>query len=191
MSSSSSSKSTSSQTIDNEKLQQFMGKILSDFGGAAIAVLVYIGDKLGLYKAMYDFGKFVISKALGTISITHQGIKEIEELLEDTRRHSYTLESTEFLHSIGEAEKSNILEIQKLGYNVLKLTYDRLSNQKIRAVNLFEIGEALGIEKEKLERIYFYLEDEGLIESVALGGAFSITNKGKKLIEKGNINRIF
>jgi hypothetical protein len=42
----SSSSSTSSQTIDNEKLQQFMGKILSDFGGAASAVLVYIEDNL-------------------------------------------------------------------------------------------------------------------------------------------------
>ena len=42
--------SVSSSTIDNEKLQQFMGKVLSDFGGAASAVLVYIGDKLGLYK---------------------------------------------------------------------------------------------------------------------------------------------
>src|SRR5919206_3177181 len=64
-SSGSSSKSTSSQTtIDNEKLQQFMGKILSDFGGAASAVLVYIGDKLGLYKAMSDFGKPMTSKEL-------------------------------------------------------------------------------------------------------------------------------
>jgi predicted transcriptional regulator len=78
-----------------------------------------------------------------------------------------------------------------LRYNVLKLTYGRLSNQKIRVVNLFEIGEALGIEKEKLERIYFCLEDEGLIDSIALGGTFSITNKGKELIEQANINRIF
>jgi SAM-dependent methyltransferase len=51
-------------TIDNEKLQQFMGKVLSDFGGAASAVLVYIGDKLGLYKAMSDFGKPMTSKEL-------------------------------------------------------------------------------------------------------------------------------
>ena len=51
------SSSTSSQTVDNEKLQQFMGKVLSDLGGAASSVLGYIGDKLGLYKAMYDFGK--------------------------------------------------------------------------------------------------------------------------------------
>jgi hypothetical protein len=27
-------------------------KVLSDFGGAASAILTYIGDKLGLYKAM-------------------------------------------------------------------------------------------------------------------------------------------
>src|ERR1041384_7870542 len=65
MSSSGSSTSTSSQTtIDNEKLQQFMGKILTDFGGAASAVLVYVGDKLGLYKAMSDFGKPITSEEL-------------------------------------------------------------------------------------------------------------------------------
>jgi SAM-dependent methyltransferase len=73
MSSSSSSKSTSSQTtIDNEKLQQFMGKILSDFGGAASAVLVYIGDKLGLYKAMSDFGKPITSQELANVTSTSE-----------------------------------------------------------------------------------------------------------------------
>jgi SAM-dependent methyltransferase len=60
----SSSSSTSPQTVDNEKLHQFMGKILSDFGGAASSVLVYIGDKLGLYKAMSDFGKPITSQEL-------------------------------------------------------------------------------------------------------------------------------
>jgi hypothetical protein len=58
------SSSTSTTTIDNEKLQQFMGKVLSDFGGAASAILVYIGDKLGLYKAMYDFGRPITSQEL-------------------------------------------------------------------------------------------------------------------------------
>jgi SAM-dependent methyltransferase len=59
-----SSSSSTSQTVDNEKLQQFIGKILSDFGGAASSVLVYIGDKLGLYKAMSDFGKPITSQEL-------------------------------------------------------------------------------------------------------------------------------
>jgi hypothetical protein len=44
-------------------------------------------------------------------------------------------------------------------------------------VNLFEIGEFLAVEKEKLERIYFYLEDEGLIDFYALGRKFFITDK--------------
>ena len=76
MSSSSSSSSTSTssqtQTVDNEKLQQFMGKILSDFGGAASAVLVYIGDKLGLYKAMSNSGKPITSQELANLTSTSE-----------------------------------------------------------------------------------------------------------------------
>jgi len=60
------------ETIDNEKLQQFMGKVLYDFGGAASAVLVYIGDKLGLYKAMSDFGKPITSQELANLTSTSE-----------------------------------------------------------------------------------------------------------------------
>src|SRR5215212_1299528 len=69
---SSSSSTSSSQTMDNEKLQQFMGKILSDFGGAASSVLGYIGDKLGLYKAMSDFGKPITSQELASLTSTSE-----------------------------------------------------------------------------------------------------------------------
>src|SRR5919199_4690070 len=68
----SSSLTSSQTTLDNEKLQQFMGKILSDFGGAASSVLVYVGDKLGLYKAMYDFGKPITSQELANITSTSE-----------------------------------------------------------------------------------------------------------------------
>jgi hypothetical protein len=68
----SSSSSSSQTTIDNEKLQQFMRKVLSDFGGAASAVLVYIGDKLGLYKAMSDFGKPITSRELANSTGTSE-----------------------------------------------------------------------------------------------------------------------
>src|SRR5918911_1325700 len=64
--------SSSSTTIGNEKLQQFMGKVLSDFGGAASAILVYIGDKLGLYKAMSDFGKPITSQELANLTATSE-----------------------------------------------------------------------------------------------------------------------
>jgi 2-polyprenyl-3-methyl-5-hydroxy-6-metoxy-1,4-benzoquinol methylase len=42
------------RTIDESKLEQFMGRFVEDFGAAATAPLVLIGDKLGLYKAMAD-----------------------------------------------------------------------------------------------------------------------------------------
>jgi hypothetical protein len=50
------SQNTASNTFDinNITLQDFLGKVMSDLGGAYTAVLVYVGDKLGLYKAMVD-----------------------------------------------------------------------------------------------------------------------------------------
>jgi SAM-dependent methyltransferase len=39
-------------TIDEQKLEQFMGQFVQDMGAAATGPLVVIGDKLGLYKAM-------------------------------------------------------------------------------------------------------------------------------------------
>jgi predicted transcriptional regulator len=38
--------------------------------------------------------------------------------------------------------------------------------------------DMLGYDKKTLERIYFYLEDEGLIKTFTLGGKFTITQKG-------------
>jgi SAM-dependent methyltransferase len=46
--------SNNSLNINNELLQDFLGKVTSDLGGAYSAVLVYVGNKLGLYKAMSE-----------------------------------------------------------------------------------------------------------------------------------------
>jgi hypothetical protein len=35
-------------------LQDFLGKVMTDLGGADGAVLVYVGNKLGLYEAMAE-----------------------------------------------------------------------------------------------------------------------------------------
>ncbi|MGE3303339.1 MAG: class I SAM-dependent methyltransferase [Hyphomonadaceae bacterium] len=40
--------------FDPEKLDAFMGKLVVDFGAAASAALIALGDRLGLYKAMAD-----------------------------------------------------------------------------------------------------------------------------------------
>jgi 2-polyprenyl-3-methyl-5-hydroxy-6-metoxy-1,4-benzoquinol methylase len=45
---------TITPTIDEDKLNAFMGAFVGDLGAAATTALVLIGDKLGLYKAMAD-----------------------------------------------------------------------------------------------------------------------------------------
>ena len=46
--------SNNSLNINNVVLQDFLGKVMSDLGGVYGAVLVYVGNKLGLYKAMAE-----------------------------------------------------------------------------------------------------------------------------------------
>ncbi len=46
--------STTTQTIDPAKLDEFMGRFVGDLGATMSAALVVIGDKLGLYRAMGD-----------------------------------------------------------------------------------------------------------------------------------------
>lgn len=40
--------------LNEEKMNAFLGKVLGDFGAALSSSLAYIGQKLGLYKAMAD-----------------------------------------------------------------------------------------------------------------------------------------
>jgi SAM-dependent methyltransferase len=56
-------------TIDEGKLNEFMGKVVGDLGAAMSAALVVIGDRLGLYKAMAKGGPMKpaeLAKATGT-----------------------------------------------------------------------------------------------------------------------------
>lgn len=47
---------TQVQEIDENKLQDFMGKMVGDLGAATSSVLVLIGQRLGLYKALAEHG---------------------------------------------------------------------------------------------------------------------------------------
>ena len=46
--------SATAQSIDQAKLDEFMGRFVGDLGAAISAALVVIGDRLGLYRAMAD-----------------------------------------------------------------------------------------------------------------------------------------
>jgi SAM-dependent methyltransferase len=42
--------------LDQNRLHELLGRIIVDFGGASMAPLVLIGDRLGLYRALADHG---------------------------------------------------------------------------------------------------------------------------------------
>jgi 2-polyprenyl-3-methyl-5-hydroxy-6-metoxy-1,4-benzoquinol methylase len=63
--------STAIRSVDEQKLNAFMGKVVGDFGAAASAVVVVIGDKLGLYKALASFGPLT-PRALAERTRTHE-----------------------------------------------------------------------------------------------------------------------
>jgi hypothetical protein len=44
------------RAVDQERLQEFLGRFVSDFGAALHAPTVIIGEKLGLYRALADAG---------------------------------------------------------------------------------------------------------------------------------------
>jgi SAM-dependent methyltransferase len=55
--------------VDQNKLNEFMGKFLGDLGGTFTAALVLLGEKLGLYKAMAGAGPMTpeqLAKVTGT-----------------------------------------------------------------------------------------------------------------------------
>jgi SAM-dependent methyltransferase len=59
------------QSIDEEKLQAFLGKVVTDLAAAYSAPLVLMGDRLGLYQAMAS-GKPVTSQELAERTGLHE-----------------------------------------------------------------------------------------------------------------------
>ena len=51
--------------LNQEKLNDFLGRAVVDFGAAMHAGLVVIGEKLGLYKALAGAGEPLVRTAFG------------------------------------------------------------------------------------------------------------------------------
>jgi len=85
--------SQSQNSFDQKKLQNFMEVVLSDLGGAYSAVLVYIGDKLGLYKAMKDAGRPITSQELADVTRTSE--RNIREWLANQAAGGYVMYDAE------------------------------------------------------------------------------------------------
>lgn len=64
------------RAIDEAKLNQFVGQMLGDLGGALSVPLVRIGDRLGLYKALYAGGPMTPAELATRTNIAERYARE-------------------------------------------------------------------------------------------------------------------
>ena len=62
--------------VDTDKLNQFIGQMLGDLGGAASIALVRIGDHLGLYKALHAKGPMTVAELAGVTGVNQRYLRE-------------------------------------------------------------------------------------------------------------------
>jgi SAM-dependent methyltransferase len=72
--------------VDETKLETFMGQALGDLGAAISGLMVYLGDQLGLYKAMAGVGP-VTPRALATATSTDE--RYVREWLDNQAAGGY------------------------------------------------------------------------------------------------------
>ena len=63
-------------TLNQAKLDEFMGKMLNDMGAAASGAMVVIGDKLGLYKALAEAGPLTSAELATRTETTERYVRE-------------------------------------------------------------------------------------------------------------------
>ena len=63
-------------TLDETKLQAFLGQVVGDFGAALGTALAAIGDKLGLYKAMAAAGPLTAAELAAHTGTTERYLRE-------------------------------------------------------------------------------------------------------------------
>jgi SAM-dependent methyltransferase len=66
----------SAPQIDQQKLQDFLGKVVGDFGAALSATLVYIGQKLGLYKALAAAGPLTPAELAAETGLVERYVRD-------------------------------------------------------------------------------------------------------------------
>ena len=58
--------------VNEAKLNQLIGQILSDLGGASSVAMVRIGDALGLYRALYVKGAMTAEELAAAVGVNER-----------------------------------------------------------------------------------------------------------------------
>jgi hypothetical protein len=75
-------------------------------------------------------------------------------------------------------------ELREKRFRILNRLYEVSSGNQFVHVNVWDLGKEIGISHEDTNVITQYLEGEGLLEGVAMGGGIAITHYGVKQVEE-------
>src|SRR5258705_2961757 len=65
-----------SRQINEDKMHEFLGKVISDFGASLSTALSYIGQKLGLYKALASDGPLTTAQLAEKTNTNERYVRE-------------------------------------------------------------------------------------------------------------------
>lgn len=115
-----------------------------------------------------------------TISLTHKGIKEIESVLENPE--SDTVYFPAYSLAQIKDDKRRVYEIylncKKLRSAFLNKVYEVSQGNENIHIESYDLVRDLGFDNKTLDRVYWYLIDDGLILYRYTGGGISISHKG-------------
>lgn len=135
---------------------------------------------------LYD-ARLIDSKAIAHVSIRNEGIKEYESAIlgyQDSSSSSTRFPLGAIAEATTKAKEDEIRTIKDQRRAFLAKAYELSQGSSTKILSAFDIGNSLGYDQGTIERVYFYFQDEGVIKPFALGGKFTITQKGIELARK-------
>ncbi len=134
--------SNSSNIVDNKKLEEFVIKAIGDLGSSLGSMMVILGDRLGLYRALSQFGPMTSEELAQSTNTAERYIREWLASQTAAGYLTYDLENKKFSLS---AENAMVLADENSpayllgGYQVLRTIF----KDEDKFVKIFQTGEGL------------------------------------------------
>ena len=134
--------SNSTATVDNKKLEEFVIKAIGDLGSSLGSMMIILGDRLGLYKALSQFGPMTSDDLAHNTNTAERYIREWLASQAAAGYLAYDPENKKFSLS---AENAMVLADENSpayllgGYQILRSIF----KDEDKFVKIFQTGEGL------------------------------------------------
>jgi SAM-dependent methyltransferase len=130
------------QTIDEGKLQDFLGKVVTDTGAASSVPLILMGDRLGLYKAMASSGPVTSEELAASTGLHERYVREW--LLNQTASGYIEYDPTQERYTLPPEHAIALLDSSSVAYvGGLLCSVEAALKAQERIAQAFRTGEGL------------------------------------------------